>query len=57
MEEFGEGNRESKKITIVSLAILVVAMVVGTSYALWQLTFTQTGTNVITTGCLNLTLI
>ena len=30
MEEFGEGNRESKKITIVSLAILVVAMVVGT---------------------------
>ena len=37
--------------------VFVAILVVGTSYALWQLTFTQTGTNVITTGCLNLTLI
>ena len=58
MEEFDESKKKSKKqkITIALLAILAVVIVVGTSFALWQLTLTQSGTNVITTGCLNLTL-
>ena len=58
MEDFGEGRKRSKKKKIIMalLAVLAVVVVAGTSYALWQLTFTQGETNVITTGCLNLTL-
>ena len=58
MEEFGESKKKSKnkRVIIGLLAVLAVVLVAGTSFALWQLTLTQTGTNVITTGCLNLTL-
>lgn len=45
---------KNKKVFI--LLLLTLLAVLGTSFALWQLTFTQTGTNVITTGCLKLTL-
>ena len=41
---------------MISLFVLAVNLVVWTSFALRQLAFTQTGTNIITTGCLNLTL-
>lgn len=56
MKEFEKEKSKKKKITIALLAVLTVAMVAGTSFALWQLTFTQSGTNAITTGCLKLTL-
>ena len=45
-----------KKRLIILGVILLVILVVGTSYALWQLVLVQTKSNVITTGCLNLTL-
>lgn len=47
---------ETNKKVIVTLLVIFVIVLIGTSYALWQLTFTQNGTNVITTGCLKLTL-
>ncbi len=50
-----KANLKSSKTTII-LILLVLVLLIGTSFALWQLTFTQTGTNVITTGCLKLTL-
>lgn len=47
-----------KKKTLMGLLILgLVLVIVGTSYALWQLTLTQTGTNTITTGCFQLNLV
>ncbi len=47
-----------KKKTLMGLFILgLVLVIVGTSYALWQLTLTQTGTNTITTGCFQLNLV
>lgn len=46
---------DKKRIIVVLFAILGI-VIIGTSFALWQLTFTQSGTNVITTGCLKLTL-
>ncbi|MCI8568237.1 MAG: hypothetical protein HFG48_02845, partial [Bacilli bacterium] len=59
MEEYriGDNKRSQRKKVMALIFVFVAILVVGTSYALWQLTFTQTGTNVITTGCLNLTLI
>ena len=45
-----------KKRKLMLLSILLCMMLVGTSYALWQLTLKQKTTNTITTGCLNLEL-
>lgn len=60
MEEFeietAKEKRKKKRMIMTLVFVLAVVLVVGTSFALWQLTFTQSGTNVITTGCLNLTL-
>lgn len=60
MEEFeietAKEKRKKKRMIMTLVFVLAVVAVVGTSFALWQLTFTQSGTNVITTGCLNLTL-
>ena len=50
-------KRQKGKLIMALFFVFATVVVIGTSYALWQLTFTQTGTNVITTGCLNLTLI
>ena len=50
------GGHFSNKKIIILLFILLGFIVIGTSFALWQLTFRQTGTNVITTGCFNVTL-
>lgn len=49
-------NKYKKKFIIPMFFVFAVLVIVGVSYALWQLTFTQTGTNVITTGCLKLIL-
>lgn len=46
----------NKKVVVPFLIVLLVIIVVGTSYALWQIVLQQTNTNVITTGCLKLTL-
>ncbi len=49
---------KKKQTTFVLLGILLIAIVitVGVTYAIWQITLQQSGTNIITTGCLNLTL-
>lgn len=49
-------SKKKKKFIIPMFFVFATLVIVGTSYALWQLTFTQSGTNVITTGCLKLTL-
>ena len=50
--EFMEKNR---KLVLSILALFItVGMVMGVSYALWQVTLQQSSSNVITTGCLNL---
>ena len=49
-------TRKTNKKVIVTLFVMFAVVLIGTSYALWQLTLTQEGTNVITTGCLKLTL-
>lgn len=41
----------NKKRILIVVTLLVVILLVGGSYALWSLTFRQTLTNVITTGC------
>ena len=58
MEYFDESKKKSKKkkVTIALLFVLAIVLVVGTSYALWQLTLTQTDINKIATGCLNMSL-
>lgn len=55
--EYREMKEEKTRLSVL-LGILVVAVVltVGVSFALWQITLQQESTNVITTGCLNLTL-
>ena len=39
---------------IVGISVLICA-IVGISYAYWQLTLQQSGTNVVTTDCFNIT--
>lgn len=48
-------NPKKKRIFLVFTFLLLI-VVIGTSFSLWQLTLQQTGTNVITSGCLKLTL-
>ena len=52
----GEKWYKNQKVIIPMFIILALLVIVGTSYALWQITLQQTDTNVITTGCLKLTL-
>ena len=49
-------KRDKKKIGIILLIFLAVFILLGTSFALWQVTLKQETTNTITTGCLNLEL-
>ena len=46
------------KVTILSVVgiLLLITAVSGVTFALWQQTSVQSGTNVITTGCFNVTL-
>ena len=41
---------------LLGVLVVAVAITAGVSFALWQITLQQQTTNVITTGCLNLTL-
>lgn len=50
-------NIKNKKGVIVVIMMVLAVVLIGTSYALWQLTLTQTGTNTITTGCFQLNLV
>ncbi len=47
---------KNQKVIIPLFIVLGLFIIIGTSYALWQITLQQTDTNVITTGCLKLTL-
>ena len=47
---------KKRKVTIASIVLLGLFILLGTSYALWQITLKQETTNTITTGCLNLEL-
>ena len=48
---------KNRKLVLSILALFItVGMVMGVSYALWQVTLQQSSSNVITTGCLNVTL-
>ncbi|MCI8568243.1 MAG: hypothetical protein HFG48_02875 [Bacilli bacterium] len=44
-------NDKRKKKVLVVLVLIGLFMLIGTSFALWQITFRQTDENVITTGC------
>ncbi len=42
---------KNQKIIIPLFLIFALLIIVGSSYALWQITLQQTGSNIITTGC------
>ena len=43
-----------KKQLIIAGSILIVLLMIGASYAYWSITHTQTNTNVVHTGCFNI---
>ena len=45
---------KKSSIIVITLVVLAVVMVIGVSYALWQITLKQETTNRITTGCFNI---
>lgn len=45
-----------RKVVVGVLIVFVLLLVIGTSYALWQIVLKQTGTNTLTTGCFQLSL-
>lgn len=56
MENIKKQTSHNKKKVIIPILILMLILVIGTSFALWQITLKQTDTNVITSGCLSLVL-
>ncbi len=44
-------ENKKKNVFMVMGLLIVCFLVIGVSYAVWQLTFTQTEKNVVTTGC------
>ena len=42
---------KNKKSIIVGIMIVLVLVLIGTSYALWQITLKQESTNIVTTEC------
>lgn len=44
-------KKNNNKKVIVLLIVLSLVIITGTSFALWQLTLSQTGTNQVTSGC------
>ena len=47
--------KKRRKVMMVLITITFI-LILGTSFALWQITLQQTSTNKITTGCLDLRL-
>ena len=50
MKECMTNDKRKKKVLVV-LGLIGLFMLIGTSFALWQITLRQTDENVITTGC------
>lgn len=50
-EDYVDPREKAKRIVFPLLILSLAFIISGTSYALWELTFTQTSTNVITSGC------
>ena len=50
MKECMTNDKRKKKVLVV-LVLIGLFMLIGTSFALWQITLRQTNENVITTGC------
>ena len=48
-------NLSNKKIVIVSALIMIVVILLGLTYAVWSRNFEQTGTNINTYDCFNIT--
>ena len=44
-------NNDRKKITIFLSVLLTIIVVIGTSYALWRLTYLQDDNNLVKSGC------
>ena len=50
-------ENKKRKVEIVILVIITLLVIaIGVSYALWVLTKEQTGENVVSTSCLNVTI-
>ena len=49
-------NTGKKKITLIVGILLVIGIIIGTSYAFWQITIVQESNNIIVSDCLDLTL-
>lgn len=48
---FKDSKKINKKFVYVFLLVLMLLLIIGTSYALWNLTFRQEGTNRVNTDC------
>lgn len=44
-------SKNNKNMVMLAVLLIAVLIMIGTSYALWQITLQQTDTNVITSGC------
>ena len=48
--------KKKNKILTSIVAVIVILLVIGVSYALWIITKEQTGENVVNTSCLDVTI-
>ncbi len=53
---YSGGGEQSRKKIIVGIGAVLLLIVIGTSYAFWQINRVQESSNVIISDCLNLTL-
>ena len=49
--------RDKSRYFLIGGIVLLICVFVGVSYAYWQLTLQQSGTNVVTTDCFNITFV
>ena len=47
-------KKKKTKLLILVLVLLFLVVVVGGTYALWQITLRQSGTNVVSSGCFDI---
>ena len=48
--------KKKNKILISIIAVVVISLIIGVSYALWIITKEQNGENVVNTSCLDVTI-
>jgi len=53
---YGGNFMNKKREIVIVIILLVITMILGTSYALWQITLKQESTNAINTACFKLSL-